>query len=183
MSAARRPRGATAIRDDQMQLPQIQLPQLSLPPKHVLVAAAIIAFVAIAFISATPDKDDTSTRGELEVPPHTAQSQPNPDATPGPMTDSSSQELFTAAQPPTTALGRTNSKKRRQPFAYLQAGRVQRRGLAQVISQASDGQSRWGASFRGKPSPSRRMSQETWRRSAMLNHAGNGDLPARQFRF
>jgi murein DD-endopeptidase MepM/ murein hydrolase activator NlpD len=124
-----------------MQLPQIQLPQLSLPPKHVLVAVAIIAFVAIAFISATPDKDDTSTRGELEVPPHTAQSQPNPDATPGPMTDSSSQELFTAAQSPQQLWAEQTVKSGDNLSLIFKRAGYNDGDLHRVISQSADGKS------------------------------------------
>ena len=66
MPAAKRPRGATAIQRDQMQLPQLRLPQLSVPQKRLLAGAAVIALAAIAIISMPSSNDDHTQRGELE---------------------------------------------------------------------------------------------------------------------
>jgi murein DD-endopeptidase MepM/ murein hydrolase activator NlpD len=121
-----------------MQLPQIQLPQLNLPHKHVLAAAAIIAFVIIAFILMPSGNNETSTRGELEAPLHTAGSQATPEATPDPMTDSGNQEPLASA-PPLWA-EQTVKSGDNLSLIFKRAG-YNDGDLHQVISQASDGKS------------------------------------------
>ncbi len=140
MSAARRPRGATAIRSDQLQLqlPKIQLPQLKLPHKYVLAAAAISAFVIIALILMPPENNETSTRGELEAPLHTTESQVTPDATPDPMIDSGNQDPPASAQP----LWAEQAVKSGDNLSLIFKRAGYNDGdLHRVISQSADGKS------------------------------------------
>ena len=67
MAASKRPRGATAIRNDQMQLPQLSLPQLNLPPRHWLAGIAATVLI-VGAIMLTPSSDhDITARDDLEV--------------------------------------------------------------------------------------------------------------------
>lgn len=141
MSAARRPRGATVIRNDQMQLPQIRLPQLNLPPRHVLAAAAIIALIAIAFIFTPSGKDDTSTQGELEAPLHTTESQTTPDPTPDLINDSSRQEPLATAPPPQALWAEQTVKSGDNLSLIFKRAGYNDGDLHKVISQAPDGKS------------------------------------------
>jgi len=139
MSAAKRSRGATALRSDQMQM---QLPQLNLPHKRMLAAAAIIAFIAIAFISMPSDNDDdASTRGELEAQARTTESQPTTDATPDSIADSSSRQRLAATQPPQQLWAAQTVKSGDSLSLIFKRAGYNDRDLHQIISQTSDGKS------------------------------------------
>ena len=140
MSAAKRPRGATAIRNDQLQLPHIQLPQLKLPHKPFLVAAAVIAIVAVAIIALTSNKDDTITRGELEARSRATEPPATPE-TPDSIIDSSAQEQFTPAQPRQQPWAEQTVKSGDNLSLIFKRAGYNDGDVHQIISQAPDGKS------------------------------------------
>ena len=137
MPAAKRPRGATAIRSDQIQLPQLRLSQLNLPPKYLLAGVAIIAFVAIAIISTPSNNDDVSQRGELEAdlrPAATQETATEHAAEPG------AGEEAVASTPQQPWVEQVVRSGDNLSLIFKRAG-YNDRDVHRVISQASDGKS------------------------------------------
>ena len=81
MSAGKRPRGATAIRNDQIQLSQFSLPQFNLPSRQVLAAIAAIVLIVGAIILTPSSNNDTTARDELEVEARVTQTESAPSTT------------------------------------------------------------------------------------------------------
>jgi len=140
MTAAKRQRGATAIRSDEGTLPQFTLPQVrvsldSLPRKHMISAAALLLCLCIV-IFAMPSRDSRDT--SQEVAEVTAQASPAAatkmaaPANPGPAPATEPPEP--SWQPQTVRSGDNLS------LIFKRAG-FNDRDVHNVVSQAPDGKS------------------------------------------
>jgi len=140
MTAAKRQRGATAIRSDEGTLPQFTLPQVrvsldSLPRKHMISAAALLLCLCIV-IFAMPSRDSRDTTQEVaevtaQASPAAATKMAAP-ANPGPAPATEPPEP--AWQPQTVRSGDNLS------LIFKRAG-FNDRDVHNVVSQAPDGKS------------------------------------------
>jgi len=137
MPAAKRQRGATAIRSDQLQLPQIPLSQLKLPRKHLVAGAAIVAFVAIAIISSPPDTLDNS----VDAPKVVLSATDPVDSAPDYVTESGSEESVLPAAPLQQPWVKQVVKSGDNLSLIFKRAGYNDRDVHHVISQSLDGKS------------------------------------------
>ena len=137
MPVTKRPRGATAIRSDQMQLPQMRLPRINLPGKHVLAGAAIIALMGIAIILMPPSEEHTDQQSGVEAPVHQTE---NRNAEPDHSAEPDTTEPVAAApqQPPWVEQSVKSGDN--LSLIFKRAG-YNDRDVHNVVSQATDGKS------------------------------------------
>ena len=140
MPAARRQRGATAIRNDQIQLSQITLPQFKLPQnlprKPLLAGAAALVLVISAFILTPPDNSDLAPTADIE-----ANLSPADQARPTPDTGTAASLAPEPATPQPPAWHEQIVKSGDNLSLIFKRAGFNDRDVHQVISQATHGKS------------------------------------------
>ena len=138
MPAAKRPRGATAIRSERAVLPQIAMPQLNLPRKHLLAIAALIACVVIAIYLA-PSETETDTGSPApEVASQPAEMQPGSPAKDPTPTDTTPVDAVPAEAIEAPWIEQTVRSGDNLSLIFKRAG-FNDRDVHEVVSQAEDG--------------------------------------------
>ena len=139
--AAKRRRGATAIRSDATPMPQLKLPRFVKPRRRTLAGIACLACIATGLILLPPDKDDLTSREQLEDEPRPvaelAQPAIVPDIFADETADSAPEEVLPKEQP---WLDQVVKRGDNLSLVFRRAG-FGERDVHRVLTEAPDGKS------------------------------------------